>query len=418
MKKVIKWWFGPYFPVAHLDKILSYNPGGIIQKSRNFYRTWFLHPVKRRFAKYYLLFLRKIYGLKVIGITGSAGKTTTKEMLYSILKFQGETVCSYANIDPVYNIPTTVLRCKPSAKYLILEMGVEYKNEMDFYAWLARPDVGIITNIYPTHTEFFGDSGGVFREKSKLAKSIPKTGFVVLNGSDKFLRKLNGKLDARVVWFGNDMEVMSSLEKFTRDFKTEFSLIFDQDSKNKVKVKIPILGRQFVENALAAAACAYGLDISIDKIKKGLETFRSQEHRMRVIKHKSGAIIVDDSYNNNPVAAKEAINTLILFPKREKVIVFGDMLELGNWEKKYHLEVGKYISRFSIARLICVGKAVGETARVVAKIHGHSAVFVYPNWREALTDVKKYLNKNCVILVKGSRSIGLDNLVLELVKNQ
>src|SRR3989344_2587811 len=137
-----------------------------------------IHPIKRRISKLYLIFLRRFFGLKVIGITGSAGKTSTKEMIISILSLKARTVASFANIDPVYNIPTTILRCTPLTKYLVLEMGVEYPNEMDFYLWLVKPDVGVITNIFPTHTLFLKDIEGVYKEKSKLIKN---TKIAILN---------------------------------------------------------------------------------------------------------------------------------------------------------------------------------------------------------------------------------------------
>lgn len=126
------------------------------------------HPIKNLIANNYLFFLRKFTNIKVIAITGSAGKTTTKEMVTSILKQVAPTVWTKDNIDPVYNIPATILRCTPWTKYLILEMSVEYPGEMDFYLWLAKPDIGVITNIFPTHTEFFGDADGVLKVQSVL----------------------------------------------------------------------------------------------------------------------------------------------------------------------------------------------------------------------------------------------------------
>ncbi len=111
--KICRWWFSPKFPEAHVKRILEYRSVGLRAIVRNFVRTWFVHPIKRRLAKCYLWFLRSFFGIRVIGITGSAGKTTTKEMLASILKEEGETVYSFANIDPVYNIPTTILKCAP-----------------------------------------------------------------------------------------------------------------------------------------------------------------------------------------------------------------------------------------------------------------------------------------------------------------
>ena len=200
------------------------------------FKKWVIHPIKRRVAKYYLWFLRKFTSIKVIGITGSAGKTTTKEMLASILKLDEKTVYSFANIDPVYNIPTTILKCTLSTKYLILEMGVEYPGEMDFYLWLAQPDIGVITNIFPTHTEFLKDIEGVLEEKSKLIKSLSKNSFAVLNESDSRLKSLVNKTKAKIIWFNG-------------------------------------------ENSDAARKVAEVFGVSPENIKKGLKNFDRPKHR-------------------------------------------------------------------------------------------------------------------------------------------
>ncbi len=303
----LKWWLTPKFPDKHIENILIYRPLGLYSQISNVFRTWIVHPFKRRIARVYVRFLQKFFGLKVVGITGSSGKTTTKEMIASILSLSGETIYSFANIDPIYNIPTTILRCKPFTKYLVLEMGVEYPNEMDFYLWLVRPNVRVITNIYPTHTLFFENEEGVFKEKSKLVKSSSDNEFSILNLENKYLKGLKGKLESMTFWFGKGSEIFASEITFTRDFKTKFTLNID---KQKVNINLPILGNQFVDDALACVSTAYALGIDLSKIKRGLESFKNQDHRMKIVNHKSGAVLIDDSYNNNPSAAKEAIVVL------------------------------------------------------------------------------------------------------------
>src|SRR5579859_7997424 len=194
---IVRWWQVSSLPEAHVWISKDRRPVGLKNVVRVYFRKWFVHPIKRRVAKYYLIFLKKFRGLTVIGITGSSGKTTTKEMLASILKLKGETIASFANIDPVYNIPTTILKCKPSTKYLVLEMGIEYPGEMDFYIWLAKPDVGVITNIYPTHTLFFGDETGVAKEKGKLVKTLGKNKTAVLNIENKYLLEIGQKVKSK-----------------------------------------------------------------------------------------------------------------------------------------------------------------------------------------------------------------------------
>lgn len=375
-------------------------------------KKYLYHPIKRRIAKYYLAFLRKVFGLKVIGITGSAGKTTTKEMLASILKQKARVVYSYANIDPVYNIPTAILRSTPWTRYLVLEMGVEYPGEMDYYLWLAKPDVGVITNIYPTHTLFFKNIDGVFAEKAKLIKGLKVDDTAVLNVSDRYLKNLGKLTGSRIIWFGENTEVMSTEKRITDDFHTGFNLIFNNEVEDKVYIDLNITGKQFIENALAASAVAKVFGFTLKEVQRGLESFQSQDHRMKIIKHKSGAVIVDDSYNNNPEAAKATLETFSNLSKdRKKVIVFGDMLELGDLEPEYHKDMGEFIGKLKVDRLICVGKAVGITADSAAKIIGADHVFFVPHWKDAIPILESDLNDKVMVLVKGSRSIGLNNLV-------
>lgn len=404
MTEFINWWLTPKFPKKHIERIFIYKPKGLKNKVRNLFRTWLVHPIKRRVAKYYLVLLRIFFGLKVIGITGSAGKTTTKEILAAILKLEGETIYSFANIDPIYNIPTTILRCKPTTRFLVLEMGVEYPNEMDFYLWIAKPDVGIITNIYPTHTLFFKNVDGVYKEKSRLVKGISSAGYAVLNSESFHLRRLDGKLKSKVIWYGGNSSVQSSTTRFTRDFKTKFTLKIDNVNTD---INLPVLGRQFVENALAAAASAKVLEISNKKIKKGLESFKNQEHRMNIIKLKTGAVLIDDSYNNNPEAAKKAIEMLKeISGKRKTLLVFGDMLELGKDGVREHKEIGDLVRNKRIDYVV----GIGPLSKNVAT----NKKYWVKDWREALPIVEAIVEKNMTILVKGSRSIGLDNLVIAI----
>ena len=191
-------WFGP-IPDEHVKVI--------IRSPKEYLYKLLIHPIKRRVAKYYLLLLRKVFGLKVIGITGSAGKSTTKEMTASILTESGKTVASYANIDPVFNIPSTILKCSPQTRFLVLEMGVEYPGEMDFYLWLAKPDIGLMTNIYPAHTEFFENIQGIAKEKGKLIRALKPQGFAVLNKENNSLREISKEVKAKIVWYGDGGEV-------------------------------------------------------------------------------------------------------------------------------------------------------------------------------------------------------------------
>src|SRR3989344_2037265 len=372
--KLIQLWVTPRLPSEHIFISPEKRPQDFVNFIKVYFRKWAIHPIKRRIAKYYLLYLQKYFGLIVIAITGSAGKTTTKEMLASILKLKGNTVYSYANIDPVYNIPSTILRCTPRTKYLILEMGIEFPGEMDFYLWLAKPKIGVITNIYKTHTLFLGSEKNIVKEKGKL-----------------------------IMFLGEgDVAIITS-----KQLNTLFNLNLN---KNKLVIHLLTLGRQFIYDALAAASVAYALDIIPELIKRGLEDFQKPEHRMNLIKLKSGALVMDDSYNNNPQAAKEAIETFISIAKnKKKVIVFGDMLELGKYEKEAHRQIGKILSKIGLDYLIAVGPASKTLIEQIGK-----GVWV-KKFNEVKPLLEPKLQRDTVVLIKGSRSVGLDRVVSDII---
>jgi UDP-N-acetylmuramoyl-tripeptide--D-alanyl-D-alanine ligase len=415
MRKVnplIQWWMTPKLPKEHIFIPPEKRPKGFYKIIKVYFRKWLVHPIKRRMARYYVRVLQKIFDLTVIGITGSAGKTSTKDMTFSILKQKGKTVASYKNIDPVYNIPTTILKCRPWTKYLVLEMGVEFPGEMDYYLWLARPDIGVITNVYPTHTEFFGNVLGVVKEKAKLIQSLSKKGTAVLNIENLYLRKIAKVTKAKVVWYGAKSDISAENLSLDESLRNKYTL---KIGLSKINIQIPLLGSQFVSNSLAAAAVGSICQVPIKSIKKGLKSFEAPEHRMRPIKLRSGCLILDDSYNNNPEAAKEALNTLKLVAQdKKKVVVMGDMLELGKLEKRYHKLIGKLIGTLGINYLIGVGFASKELVKEASKTMKKKSFWWVKDWREVLPILNSLLKKQTVVLIKGSRSIGLDNVIQEL----
>ena len=412
LSKIFQWWMGSKLPIDHIFIPPEKRPKGIHQIFNVYFRKWIVHPIKRRIAKYYLLFLQKYFGIKVIAITGSAGKTTTKEMLASILRLKGKIVASYKNIDPIYNIPMTILKCTPATEFLILEFGVEYPGEMEFYLWLVKPDIGVVTNIYPTHTQFFKDTNGVAKEKLELVVSLSKDGFAILNNENKYTRRFAKKTKAKVLRFGEGGEVRAENSKLNNTLKTNFKLVIKKD---KINVQLPVVGNQFVANALAAALVASVLEIDLSLIKKGLESYDKPEHRMNLVRLHSGALVLDDSYNNNPEAAKETLRSFTeLAGNKEKIVVFGDMLELGKRQRGYHKELGKFISNLDIKYLIGVGALSKNTVESAGEKLNKENTFWVESEDKVDAILKPLLKKNRAVLVKGSRSIGLDKLVSRL----
>lgn len=408
---IIRWWVTPKLPDHYIFIPPDKRPKGFYQIIRVYFRKWTVHPIKRWIAHFYVRFLQKFFGLNVIGLTGSSGKTTTKEMLASILQQHGETVWSHANIDPVFNIPTTILNARPTTKHLVLEMGVEMPSEMEFYLWLAQPKVAVVTNVYQTHTEFFTNTAGVAQEKEVLVKSLEPNDIVVLNKDNTYTREFAKKTFAKIVWFGRAGFVRAENIKITPNLNTKYILFV---GKQSIGINLPTLGEQFVENSLAAAATASVCNATLEQIQTGLESSTAAEHRMRPILLKNGALVLDDSYNSNPQAAKEALKTLKQAAGKQKMVaVFGDMLELGKDQVERHKEIGRLAAEIGVHHLV----GVGPLSKHIVEAYGSRNSAWVESTNRVIPLLKPLLKKNTVVLIKASRSIGLEKVVEKLSGN-
>lgn len=374
---IVQWWVGqnlPYHDIYELPLLIDKTH---LLEVKQFFSQWLIHPIKRKIARVYLILLQKFTNIVVIGITGSAGKTTTKEILYSILKLDGKAKCTKGYFDPVYNIPNTILSTPAGTKYLILEMGVEYPGEMDFYLWLAQPDVGIITNIFPTHVEYLKDIEGVFREKSKLVKSIPSGGISVLNSGDPKLKTLKNKLSSKTIWF--------------------------EPNSN------PLL-----QNANAAKAAALALGVDEENIQTGLKSYNPPEHRLSIVNLKNGTTILDDSYNSNLEAALTSLNYFNSNFKGKKICILGEMRELGKLTEVSHRKLGKEIAKSNFLYVICIGEAMKYLIEEINKRSPTTQTFLLSSQDEIIRKVRPLLHPKTALFVKGARSLRLDKIVSKL----
>lgn len=417
MKKVnpiVQWWVTPKLP--HYDIFEIHIKGkNHIEVIISLVSQWLIHPIKRRLARLYLKLLQKFTDITVIGVTGSAGKSSTVQMIALILKYKGSVLATPPSIDPVYNIPNTILKCKPGTKYLVLEMSVEYPGEMDFYLWLAQPSIGVITNIYPTHTQFLRDVRGVGQEKAKLIESLEKDGFAVLNSDSAYSRELRKRTRAKIIWFGENGYIKSKNTEITNDLNTRYELNL---YSSKIDVLLPIAGKQFVQNSLAAASVGHILGSTLEQIRKGIRDFKPPKHRMRPIYLSNGALIIDDSYNNNPKAAEEALKTFReITGQRKKIVVFGDMLELGNLEESEHRKIGNILGSMKIDHVIGVGPASKLVVEEAKKNIGKKNVVWIESKDGVVSALFPLLKKNTITLIKGSRSVGLEKVV-EAIKSE
>ncbi|OGC59315.1 hypothetical protein A3A70_02635 [candidate division WWE3 bacterium RIFCSPLOWO2_01_FULL_42_11] len=388
-----EFWFGKYLPKIHLLNVLpkGRNPLEWVQYVLKY---WLFHPIKRHVARFWLKILKR-RGLEVIAITGSAGKTTTRSLLEAVLSEKFNVVTTSENLDPIYNIPSTILRCRFNTQILILELGIEFPLEMDHYLWLAEPDYAILTSLGEVHGEFLGGSEGIKIEKLKLVH-FPSVKKIYLNNYNQGILDAFGKINPTKI---KPQNVTLTLEK-----GTEFRLT----DESSMKFQIPFLGEQFVQNALLVIRIGRDLGLTYDKIRVGLSKTKLPPHRMIV--HKiDDWYLIDDSYNSNPTACRESLKTLAAVSKGQTIAVLGEMKELGEKSDEYHLGIGELIGELKITHLIGFG---GGLAGLLSKADERGVkTFKVDTVDGTQKEIQRLVQKDSIVLVKGSRSLKMERIV-------
>jgi UDP-N-acetylmuramoyl-tripeptide--D-alanyl-D-alanine ligase len=345
---------------------------------------------------------------RVIGITGSNGKTTVKTLLASILAGHGRTHVNAGNFNNEIGLPLTLLAMPADSEYAVLEMGAGKPGDIAYLARIAQPDVALVNNVAAAHLERMGSLQGVAQTKGAIYRALPADGVAVINADDAFAEYF-AVLAAprRVIRYGllRRAEVSAAFEADT-PVDGRFRLL---TPAGNLEVALPLPGRHNVMNALAAAAAASALGVPLTTIKAGLETAPNVAGRLLRREHASGAVVVDDSYNANPGSFAAAIATLAGEPG-QRLLVMGDMAELGADAERLHAETGALARRAGIQRLL----AVGRLSRAAVDAFGQGATH-YPDQPALIEALRSELRAGVTALVKGSRSSAMDRVVHALV---
>lgn len=371
----------------------------------------------RDVARYY----RSQLNIKVIGITGSVGKTSTKEFIAGVLSKAFPLWKTQGNFNNEVGLPLTILQLKEEHQMAVLEMGISEFGEMHRLSEIAKPDICVITNIGECHLEALGDRDGVLKAKSEILDFWNQEGFICVNGDDDKLITLKEKYKDKVVTFGrNPANDYYPLEENSRGLLG--SRISIGGRIHIPQADIPLPGEHMVLNALAATAVAHRLGMSEKEIKEGLEKVQSVAGRSHVMEF-NGYTLIDDCYNANPVSMKAALD-LLQEAEGRRVAVLGDMFELGQEEEAMHRQVGAYAASQQTDLLFCVGRlskamyqeAVAEGGK---QDGGKSAAeVIYVEEKEQLYPIlKEKLHPGDTILLKASHSMGFAQIVEWLQKN-
>lgn len=364
---------------------------------------------------------------RLVGITGSAGKTTTKELLAALLGSRFKVSATVGNFNNLYGFPVSLLNVPDGTDWMVAEMGMSEPGELTQLSLLGRPDVVVFTVVRPVHLEFFDSVQGIAEAKSEILAGLAPDGLIVANADDpevsRIARRHSAEKGNRIVWYG--IQTSDPVDLRARDLQPEpegigsrFRLEAARDeSMESVDVRLPLHGLYNVENALAAAACAHALGLSLPEIAAALGAVRPASMRgvvHRVEGPRGAFLLVDDSYNSNPDAVGKALEGAAVLQGSRRVAVLGDMLELGPEGPRFHREAGE-----RAARLGYTVAGVGELSRELvagAQAGGADRMATWlPNAAAAADWAEQEAREGDVLLVKGSRGVGLDAVVRRLL---
>lgn len=383
----------------------NYLPGKFYVKVRSTQRAL------RDLARYY----KERFPIPFVAITGSVGKTTTKDMVAAVLSTRYRVLKTEGNFNNDIGLPLTLLRLDHSHQICVVEMGMDHAGEINYLSELVEPDVGLITNVGDSHIEKLGSREAIFAAKCEIFNHLKQDGLVILNGDDPMLATLRGKLPQRTLFVGSG----EGLDYTAYDLESDGATHLNCKVKTPVgqfQAEIPALGAHMVYPTLMAAAVGEHFGMGADEITQGIRAFLPTKMRMNVIRCPGDIVILNDAYNANPQSMRAAAAVLSDAKGRRRVAVVGDMKELGANSESFHRAVGGYFAQAGVDRLI----AVGDLARFMAEgaqAAGLEQASYYPNLDEARDTLLRELRSGTTILVKASRSMAFEKIVDFLMAN-
>lgn len=357
---------------------------------------------------------RKKLSTKIVGITGSAGKTSTKEMVAMLLSTKYKVNKTVANNNNHIGVPLTLFSTNEKHDILVAELGTNHFGEIEYTANIALPDYAMITNIGDSHLEFLINRRGVLKEKTALFKATAEmNGTLFVNEDDKLIKEAAGKYKKKVTYgFNSNSAVRGKVLGYTDDGRPEIEIIY---KKNKMKMDIPLYGEANAKNTLAAAAVAFTLGLSVQEVTEGIKNLRNIEKRLNV-KRKKDYILIDDTYNASPVSMKEAFNlTGRIRLHSRKIAVLGDMLELGKNADELHCRLAPALKMNKFNEIYLIGPLMKHLGEELEKRRIRSKYFT--NRNQLNTFLKGYDFSDSVILVKGSRGMKMEEFVKTIEDN-
>lgn len=360
-----------------------------------------------KLAKYVL---QKLPNILKISVTGSSGKTTTKDLLSDLAKLIGPVVAPIGSFNNEIGLPQTIFKCSEETKVLISEMGAREKGNISHLCEIVNPHISIILNIGSAHIEIFGSKENIVEAKSEIVQDLKETDFAILNKDDEYFGKISSKTKAKIISFGTkDADVLATEISFDELNRAQFKLNYK--GQNSL-VKLKIIGKHQVHNALAAAAAFLIKGVDLNKIAEILSnSVAKSELRMQYFESKTGIKVLNDSYNANPESMRAGLEVLQSIGNGKNTwAVLGEMRELGKESKIMHEKIAQLIIDFKIRNTLIVGQGAKYIYDYLMLNNYLGSTNYVETVEEAIKNCKVLLAKNDLVLVKASRSIGLERV--------
>ena len=357
---------------------------------------------------------RARFSIPCVAVTGSVGKTTAKDMLAAVLGVKYKVLKTEGNFNNNVGLPLTILRLDSTHQLCVLEMGMDKPGEIDCLSRIARPDVGVITNIGDAHIERLGSRENIFKAKCELLPHIKTDGLVLLNGDDPMLASLRGHTPVPALFFGQGEGLDYRAQAVGGDGESHIRCRLTTPRMDR-EVKIPALGAHMIYPALIAAAAGERFGLTPQEIEQGLSCFVPTRMRMNILRRGEGITILDDTYNANPQSMRAAVSVLAGSHGSWKAAILGDMLELGPFAPALHREVGECLGRSHIDCVVAVGEQSANIAQG-ARDSGVPVVYHCRDKEGAKKAMEQILRPDSTILLKASRGMELEELTAWLVE--
>lgn len=366
------------------------------------------------FAKYY----RSLFNIPIVAITGSVGKTSTKEMIYSMLSTSYNVHKTSGNYNNEIGVPLTLFKLEEYHDIAVIEMGMNHYGELHRLSELVRPSIAVITNIGVSHIEYFGNKDGILKAKEEILDYLEKDGLIIINGDDKYLQKLISKYGNMIRTYGVNKSNECILDEY-KSKNDEGQKVIVKSNSNIYDIEVDYIGKHILLNSLAGIIICELFNMSKHKIIEGIKNYKPEKMRLNISKLKDNITLIDDCYNASVDSMKSAIETLISIKNNngKSIAILGSMFEMGDYSKEGHREVGKLVVDNKVDKLICIGKEAKYIAESAVESNmNRDDIYIYNEQEDFIDNISNIINKNDTIIVKASRGMHFENIIKQVKK--